>query len=54
MRRPQSCPESGAGARAAGTCGGPEAAPSREAGAGAVGHVAVPELPTAERREPLS
>jgi hypothetical protein len=42
----------GAGAQV--TCGGLEAAPSREAGAGAVGHVTVPELPPAERREPLS
>jgi hypothetical protein len=51
---PQSYPESDGGARAAGTRDGPEAAPSRERVPEPRGHVTASELPSAERREPLS
>jgi hypothetical protein len=52
--RPRSCPELGAGARAAGTRGGPEVAPSWEWEPKPWGHVAASELPSVGRREPLS
>jgi hypothetical protein len=51
---PRSCPELGAGARAARTLGVPGAAPSREWEPEPWGHVAASELPSVRRREPLS
>jgi hypothetical protein len=54
MWQPRSCPEQGAGARAAGTCGGPGAALSQDRELEPWGHMAAPELPSARRREPLS
>jgi hypothetical protein len=47
-RWPRSCPKPGAGARAAGTHGGPRATPSRERELEPWGHMAAPELPRAE------
>jgi hypothetical protein len=44
---PQSCPETGAGARVTGTRGGPGAAPSQERELESRGHVAALELPRA-------
>jgi hypothetical protein len=51
---PQSYPKSEGGARAAGTRDGPKAAPSRERVPEPWGHVTASELPSVERREPLS
>jgi hypothetical protein len=50
----RSCPEPGAGARVAGTRGGPGAALSWEREPEPWGHVAASELPSVERRELLS
>jgi hypothetical protein len=52
--QPRSCSEPRAGARAAGTRGGPGAILSREQELEPRGHVAASELPSAGRREPLS
>jgi hypothetical protein len=51
--RPQSCPELGAGARAARTRGIPRDAPSRERELKPWGHMAASELPSVGRRELL-
>jgi hypothetical protein len=52
--RPRSCPEPGAGDRAAGTRGGPELSRAESGEPELWGHVAASELPSARRREPLS